>query len=225
MDNEAVSKAKEAYSRHIEPVEERIKELTDRYSKVADSGKRQEFPTGSVRDTREGKGRYDLIAPYALQRLAQHYENGSRKYGDRNWEKGQNLSRYLDSAARHLFKYLGGSREEDHLAAVAWNVFSYIQTEQWIKEGRLPFALDDVTVANGIEPNTTETTQAKTARLAYKAMSDKIKSSDEVGTLRLITKCCGADYIIHHSDEGTGYYSCVKCGKACDLTTTPVKVV
>ena len=111
---------------------------------VEDSGKRQEFPTGSVRDTREHKGRFDLIAPYALTRLAQHYENGAVKYGDRNWEKGQNLSRYLDSAMRHLVKYLGGSREEDHLAAVAWNVFSYIETEHRISLGFLPIELNDI---------------------------------------------------------------------------------
>jgi hypothetical protein len=116
------------------------------FLKVMDSGVRQEFATGSVRDTREGKGRYDLIPPYALKRLAQHYENGAKKYGDRNWEKGQNLTRYIDSAIRHLESYLAGAREEDHLAAAAWNVFSVIATEQWIKEGVLPPELNDLPV-------------------------------------------------------------------------------
>lgn len=114
------------------------------YTKVEDSGLRQDFSTGSVRDTRKGKGRFDLIAPYSLKRLAIHYENGARKYGDRNWEKGQNLSRYLDSAMRHLNTFIAGSRVEDHLAAVAWNVFSYMQTEKWIDEGRLPKELNDM---------------------------------------------------------------------------------
>ena len=123
-----------------------------KFEHVLDSGRREEFETGSVRDTRIGKGRFDLIAPYSLTRLAQHYENGAVKYGDRNWERGQNLSRYLDSAMRHLVKYIGGSREEDHLAAVAWNVFSYIQTEQWIKEGKLPKELNDVPVENNLDP-------------------------------------------------------------------------
>ena len=35
-----------------------------------------------------GKGRCDLLPPNALLRLARHFENGSKKYGDRNWEKG-----------------------------------------------------------------------------------------------------------------------------------------
>lgn len=111
---------------------------------IVDSGKRQEFNTGSVRDTREGKGRFDLLPPYAITRLAQHFENGAVKYGDRNWEKGQPLSRYLDSALRHLFKYLGGSREEDHLAAVAWNALAFIETEYRIGQDRLPKELDDL---------------------------------------------------------------------------------
>ena len=114
------------------------------FDKVEDSGARQEFNTGSVRDTNVGKGRFDLIPPYALKRLAKHYENGAKKYGDRNWEKGQNLSRYLDSAIRHAYAFLGGSRVEDHLAAVAWNALSYIETEDRINKGLLPKELDDI---------------------------------------------------------------------------------
>jgi len=115
-----------------------------RFTEVKDSGKRQEFETGSVRDTAEGKGRYDLLPPYAIHRLAQHFENGAKVYGDRNWEKGQPLCRYIGSALRHLFRYLGGSREEDHLAAVAWNALAFIETEYRINEGQLPKELDDM---------------------------------------------------------------------------------
>jgi len=114
------------------------------FDKVEDSGSRQEFKTGSVRDTNVGKGRFDLIPPYALKRLAKHYENGAKKYGDRNWEKGQNLSRYLDSAIRHAYAFLGGSCVEDHLAAVAWNALAYIETEDRINKGLLPKELDDI---------------------------------------------------------------------------------
>ena len=111
---------------------------------LRDSGQRQEFDTGSVRDIREGKGRFDLIPPYSLKRLAQHFENGAVKYGDRNWQKGQPLSRYLDSAARHLYAFLGGSRDEDHLAAVTWNAMAVIWTEEQIRLGNLPEELNDL---------------------------------------------------------------------------------
>jgi hypothetical protein len=111
---------------------------------VKDSGKREEFSTGSVRDTREGKGRYDLVSHIALRRLAQHYENGALKYGDRNWEKGQPLSRYIDSALRHINNLLAGMTDEDHAAAAAWNVFAFIHTQELIIRGVLPAILDDM---------------------------------------------------------------------------------
>ena len=114
------------------------------FNRVEDSGKRQEFPTGSVRDTQAGKGRFDLVPGYALFRLAQHYENGAVKYGDRNWERGQPLSRYLSSAIRHLVEYGMGMRKEDHLAAAAWNAFAIIWTEEQIRLGKLPQELDDM---------------------------------------------------------------------------------
>ena len=68
---------------------------------VKDSGARQQFHTGAVRDIQKGKGRYDLITPIALKRLAKHYENGAVKYGDSNWTKGIPLKRITDSAIRH----------------------------------------------------------------------------------------------------------------------------
>lgn len=114
------------------------------YADVKDSGERQEFNTGSVRDTREGKGRYDLLPVGAIRRLARHYENGAKKYGERNWEKGQPLSRYMDSALRHLFKALEGQKDEDHLTACVWNVLAIIETQERIEKGILPKELDDL---------------------------------------------------------------------------------
>ncbi len=114
------------------------------YTEVLDSGVREEFSTGSMRDTRAGKGRFDLLPGYSLFRLARHYENGAKKYGDRNWEKGQHTSRFLDSAMRHLVLYGMGSREEDHLAAAAWNAFGLMWTVEQIRLGLLPAELDDL---------------------------------------------------------------------------------
>ena len=113
------------------------------FNQVQDSGKREEFITGSRRDTREGKGRYDLIPTYPIYRLARHYENGAVKYGEHNWTKGQSISRYLDSAERHLQKYKNGDKDEDHIIACVWNLFSIIQTQEWIDKGILPKELND----------------------------------------------------------------------------------
>jgi len=96
---------------------------------LADGGERTTYETGALREPATGKGRYDLIPPASLRRLAQHYERGAAKYSPRNWEKGIPCSRCFDSAARHLQSYLEGSRDEDHLAAVAWNVFAIMYFE------------------------------------------------------------------------------------------------
>jgi hypothetical protein len=114
------------------------------YSAVNDSGVREEFDTGSRRDSRTGKGRFDLMSPFVLERDARHLENGAVKYGDRNWERGQPLSRYYDSAMRHMNKYMMGFRDEDHLAAARWNIAALMHTETMIRLGLLPDSLNDL---------------------------------------------------------------------------------
>jgi hypothetical protein len=109
-----------------------------------DSGERQQFDTGAVRDAQEGKGRYDLLQVLALRRVAVVLERGAVKYDARNWEKGMPLSRFVDSALRHLMQYVEGRRDEDHAAHAAWNLLSLVQTEEMIQRGLLPAELDDL---------------------------------------------------------------------------------
>lgn len=45
------------------------------------SGKKDEYATGATRDKRAGKGRYDLITPFMLKRLAGVYERGADNHG------------------------------------------------------------------------------------------------------------------------------------------------
>lgn len=113
------------------------------WDNVKDSGNRTEFSTGSVRDAQEGKGRYDLLPWIALRRLAIHYENGARKYGGNNWRKGIPFSSYINSAFRHFTKWIMGWEDEDHLAALLWNIAALLETEEMIKRGKLPQELDD----------------------------------------------------------------------------------
>lgn len=99
--------------------------------KLDDSGERISYGDDkAIREPTDGKGRFDLISPFALMRLAKHYEAGAKKYTPRNWEKGIPFSRYLDSAMRHLNKYLMGMNDEDHLAAAAWNIIAIMHHEE-----------------------------------------------------------------------------------------------
>lgn len=109
-----------------------------------DSGSRDRFETGSQRDARAGKGRFDLLPPRCIRRLAELYERGSVKYTDWNWAKGQPLSRTLDSMLRHAFDYSAGDKSEDHLAAVVFNAFMLMYTEEQVEQGKLSAALADL---------------------------------------------------------------------------------
>lgn len=110
---------------------------------VKDSGARQRFETGAQRDTAGGKGRYDLIPPVPLDRLAMLYEAGAIKYDARNWEKGIPVSRFLDSALRHINKWREGYRDEDHLIQGVFNLFGAIHTLEMVERGLLPATLND----------------------------------------------------------------------------------
>lgn len=97
---------------------------------IKDSGERTRFETGAVRDMHKGKGRCDLLPMSVLLRLAKHYENGCNKYGDRNWENGIPCHSFADSAMRHIFKYMDGWKDEDHLIAAIWNLCGLAWTEE-----------------------------------------------------------------------------------------------
>lgn len=94
------------------------------------SGKKKKYKGGGTRDDSTGKGRYDLITPLALKRLAGVYERGAVNHGDRNWELGVPYSRLLDSALRHTNQYLAGKRDEDHLGQAVWNLFALMHFEE-----------------------------------------------------------------------------------------------
>lgn len=111
---------------------------------LKDGGARRTLETGSRRDVRDGKGRYDLLQFRAIHLLSRQLEEGAKKYGDRNWEKGQPLSWYLDSGLRHMCNFAAGKRDERHEIGALWNMASLIETIELIREGKLPRELDDI---------------------------------------------------------------------------------
>jgi hypothetical protein len=106
-----------------------------------DSGERAAYASGMVRDTQAGKARFDLILPDGvpyddqfLTRVAMLMTRGIEKYGDRNWEKAdspEEMRRFRGSALRHLLQwYCEGDAEEDHSAAVVFNLLA-AETTAW----------------------------------------------------------------------------------------------
>lgn len=57
---------------------------------------------------------------------AKHFEEGAKKYGENNWQKGIPVYCYIDSAVRHYFKWVRGDRDEPHDRAFVWNLMCCI---------------------------------------------------------------------------------------------------
>lgn len=105
-----------------------------------DSGQRFTFESGMQRDTQEGKARFDLLfpldVPYDTQfltRVAELLARGAEKYDERNWEQAEGMvemRRFQASAARHFAQWMSGEQDEDHAAAVVFNLLG-AETLKW----------------------------------------------------------------------------------------------
>jgi hypothetical protein len=114
-----------------------------------DSGRREEYASGMIRDVNGDKPRFDLIFPEGipyeyqfLTRLAGLLTRGALKYGERNWEKAsgeEEMARFKASALRHLLQWMCGEDDEDHAAATVFNLLAYETTKvRRDGPGRLP---------------------------------------------------------------------------------------
>lgn len=64
---------------------------------------------------------YDMMLDVSI-----HFEEGAKKYGEYNWQKGIPESSYIDSAVRHYMKYRAGMEDERHDRAFVWNILCLI---------------------------------------------------------------------------------------------------
>jgi len=101
---------------------------------VKDSGARQEFKSGMVRDTADGKVDYTRIMDGPMyDRWAEHLSKGATKYPDvrpgvANWTLAageEEMARFRKSAARHFRQWLRGDTDEDHASATYFNINGY----------------------------------------------------------------------------------------------------
>lgn len=103
-----------------------------------------EFSTGATRDETGNKGRPSLISAALIYRIGQHLAKGEEHYGKENWVKGMPYCRTADSIIRHIYLWLAGDEEEDHLAAIGCNIMFLMHFEETVipeTEGRHP--MDD----------------------------------------------------------------------------------
>lgn len=69
-----------------------------------------------------------------LLELSKHFEEGAKKYGEHNWQKGIPAHCYIDSAVRHYLKWSRGDTDEPHDRAFVWNIMCCIWTCTHIPE-------------------------------------------------------------------------------------------
>jgi hypothetical protein len=79
-----------------------------------------------------------------LLEVSKHFEEGAKKYAERNWEKGIPLHCYIDSGVRHYLKHMRGDTDERHDRAFVWNMLCAV----WTQRNKpsfvdLPFALEE----------------------------------------------------------------------------------
>lgn len=98
---------------------------------IKDSGKREEFASGMVRDTATDKIDFLRVMEGPMfDRWAEHLSKGAIKYPDikpgvANWTLASGeaeLARFRKSAMRHFRQWLRGDTDEDHAAAVFFNI-------------------------------------------------------------------------------------------------------
>jgi hypothetical protein len=111
-----------------------------------DSGEKKEYDSGMRRDITTGKPTFHLVIPRDIPyretmfyRWAALLGRGAEKYGDRNWElsnSDEELERFKSSAFRHFIQWFHGEYDEDHAAAVMFNINAYETVNYKIKNGK-----------------------------------------------------------------------------------------
>lgn len=74
---------------------------------------------------------FNSCCPTMLLEVGKHFEEGAKKYGENNWQKGIEPKYYIDSAIRHYLKWLRGDKDEPHDRAFVWNIMCCIWEVDW----------------------------------------------------------------------------------------------
>lgn len=80
----------------------------------------------------EGKLRYDLLPPLALDSLVKVYTYGCQKYAPRQWEGGMSWSRVFAALMRHCWNWFRGENVDQesglpHMAHAAWGCIALLE--------------------------------------------------------------------------------------------------
>jgi hypothetical protein len=130
---------------------------------VKDSGQRQSFDSGMVRDVTTGKVDWHRVVDGPmLERWAAHLTKAEAKYPDvapgvPNWTLAagdEELARFKASAFRHFMQWFSGDADEDHAAAVFFNLngAEYVRAKTSDKSGVVFVQTSDADMLEPVPP-------------------------------------------------------------------------
>ena len=147
----------------------------------------------------EGKLRYDLIEPYALEQLVKVFTLGAKKYAPRNWEKGMSWTSVLASLKRHTAEFEKGIDFDEetglyHAIHAAWNAMALVsyykiapqfddRAHKYLKHPKIGLDIDEVLcdwVGGYMELRGMD--KRPTAWLFDRELGEVFKQMDEAGT-------------------------------------------
>ena len=172
-----------------------------------DSGKRQEFEGGMVRDTTEGKVNWALVADGPmLKRWAELMTRGAIKYDARNWMKASGqaeLDRARESAFRHFMQWYRGDVDEDHAAAILFNVnqVEYIKEKSQMAQSIAPQLFrQDVNTKRGL---------GNIVGKINGSIGPAYAKPEFATGSQVVSQC---DHVIHEPATGSGQTKSCGCG-------------
>lgn len=125
-----------------------------------------------------------------LLEVAKHFEEGAKKYGENNWQKGIPVHCYIDSAVRHYLKWLRGDKDENHDRAFVWNLMCCIWEVDYSPRAKdesdpkkLQEKAQEILRAMGNEPIKTDVTLYENRLLPVTKAPDKVRLGDYTGGL------------------------------------------
>lgn len=164
-----------------------LKETNPKFE-VKDSGERLNFESGMQRDIESDKPRFDLLIALddnyeqcLLTRWANLLSKGAIKYSERNWEKASSIEefkRFKSSAFRHFIQAITGEDDEDHFAAVLFNLNGMIYLMNKLKIDAKGNPVEPYT-QKGLE-STNEPIKEDKAKISYDQFLNSVDKSTAI---------------------------------------------
>lgn len=148
---------------------------------VKDSGTRTTFDSGMERDG-GGTNKTDYMLCFdgpMFVRWAEHLTKGARKYTKRNWMQANSqaeIDHAMESLGHHFIQYIRGDTDEDHAAAVFFN----INLIEYVKERTATLLPAEIQLKSALAAASAEIAQLKNTLAEKEDLIRVLKDNCEI---------------------------------------------